>query len=205
VLTLVFFAAWRWWHQAPDRRLLLLGLGMIFAGYMLVYSARARWFIPESGPIAPINEPRWSRYHLLPQLGLTLFICGGLPALRGRLFALKPDGSLTRRQVKGLGALLVLCYVVQLPHAILGANSSLGFSGQLEALRRIEAVDACCQEHQISADAAVGLLPPLDIPVSMQSVNGWVFLLGSPHPVDRPDHETKALLLQCNEAAGVAK
>jgi len=180
VLTVAFVAAWRWWQLAPDRRLLLLGLGMIFAGYMLVYSARARWFLPESGPMAPINEPRWSRYHLLPQLGLTLFICGGLPAWSRRLFVLKPDGSLTRGQVSRLGTLLILCYLIQLPHAILGANSSFGFTGQLEALRRIEAMDACCREHQISADAAVRVLPTLDIPVSMQSVNGWVFFARQP-------------------------
>jgi hypothetical protein len=198
VLTLVIVAAWRWWRLAPDRRLLLLGLGMIFAAYMLVYSARARWFIPESGPIAPINEPRWSRYHLLPQLGLTLFICGGLPAFRGRWFVLQPDGSLTRGQVKGLSTLLVLCFVVQLPHAIIGANSSFGFASQLEALQRIESVDTCCREHQIGADAAVGSLPPLDIPASMNSVNGWVFLRGSPSPAHRPDAEIRALLERCN-------
>ena len=113
-----------------------------------------------NGSLAPINEPRWSRYHLLPQLGLTLFVCGGLPAWAGTRFRLRPDGGLTRRQVATLGGLLVVCFLIQMPRGLIGANSSYGFSDQMTALRRIEAVDACCREQHIGADQRGGVWAP---------------------------------------------
>jgi hypothetical protein len=91
VLAAVVPAAGWWWWRAPDRRLLVLGVAFIFSSYMLVYSARAEWFLPDDRPAVPINEPRWSRYHLLPQLGLMLFVCGGLPRLDHRRFPWAPD------------------------------------------------------------------------------------------------------------------
>ncbi|HXG13455.1 MAG TPA: hypothetical protein VNK04_27095 [Gemmataceae bacterium] len=66
-------AGWWWWRGVPQRPLLVLGLGLILSSYLLVYSARADW------GYAGMSQPNWSRYHLLPQLGLTLFLCGGLP------------------------------------------------------------------------------------------------------------------------------
>ncbi len=197
VLTLAVQAAWRWWRVAPRHRLLLLGIGLIFASYLLVYSARAFLFLPEAGEETPINEPRWSRYHLLPQLGLTLFVCGGLPAWSGRRFELRSDGGLTRRQTRNLAVLIVLCFLVQLPRAVIGANSSFDLPQQMESLRHIEAVDRCCREQRIGAEAARRCLPPLNIPWSIGSVNGWVFLRGSADPVERPDEEVKQLLEKC--------
>jgi hypothetical protein len=196
-------AAW-WWWQAPDRRLLLLGLGMIFGGYLLVYSARALWFIDENGGFAPINEPRWSRYHVLPQLGLALYVCGGLPAFNRGLFALRPDGGLTWRQACAMTCLIYLCFAVQFPRAIIGANAAYDltqmkeFTDQMDTLRWIEKVDRCCREQRIGADAARRVLPDLDIPWSLHSVNGWVFLRGSPEPVERSDEEVKKILWNCD-------
>jgi hypothetical protein len=215
-------AAW-WWWRAPDRRLLLLGLGLIFASYLLVYSARARWFMPEGREPVPINEPRWSRYHLLPQLGLTLFVCGGLPAWNGRRFVLRADGGLTWRQARVLAWLILLCYLIQLPRGVLGAPSFFGSTDQMEALQRIEAVDACCRAHHIGGDTARRCLRDLDIPQwvgpaagclgaeavrshlmkfeipwSLGNVNGWDFLRGSDDPVERPDEEVKKILEACH-------
>ncbi len=197
LLVLLIAAGVWWWRRALDRRLLLLGIGMILAGYLLVYSARARWFTTADGDLAPVNEPRWSRYHLLPQLGLALFICGGLPAWSGTRFRLRPDGGLTRRQGRALACLLVVCFVIQLPRGVIGANSAFRFPDQVDALRRIEAVDACCREHHIGAEAARRCLGELDIPWSIGSVNGWEFLRGSPDPVERSDDEVRRLLEKC--------
>src|SRR5262249_17774750 len=69
-----------WWRQARDRRLMLLGLGLIGSSYLLVYSARSGWLYSQ------MVEPNFSRYHLLPHLGLVLFFCGGLPGRAGRWF-----------------------------------------------------------------------------------------------------------------------
>ncbi len=111
VLLLLAGSAYWWWQRAPEQRLLLLGLGMIGSAYLLVYSARSVW--PYEGLM---TQPGWSRYHLLPQLGLALFISGGLPAWR---FDVERDG-LTRRQ--GLALLLLVggLFLIQLPRALLG-------------------------------------------------------------------------------------
>jgi hypothetical protein len=222
VLLLATTAAAWWWWRAPDRRLLLVGFGLILTSYLLVYSARSRWFMPAQGEMAPINESRWSRYHLLPQLGLTLFICGGLPAWSGRCFVLRSDGSLTWKQARNVGLLIFLCFLVQLPRGILGAPGVIDFTDQKDALRHIEAVDACCRANHVGADTARRCLGELDIPQwfgpaggclgatavrsclmrfdipwSFGSVNGWDFLHGSDDPLDRPDAEVKRILEGC--------
>jgi len=55
-----------WWRQAPRRRLMLLGCGLIFFSYWLTYSARAS--LPYDGQEHSVSQ--WNRYHLLPYLGL---------------------------------------------------------------------------------------------------------------------------------------
>ena len=114
VLALAAAGAWWWWRRAPDGRLVLFGLGTIGSAYLLVYSARAGWPYDEL-----MTQPNWSRYHLLPQLGLALFVVGGLPAWQGRRFDLRPDG-LTVRQAWALVLFAALLFVVQLPRAVLG-------------------------------------------------------------------------------------
>ena len=73
LLLLTGAAAW-WWYRAPERQLLLLGVGMIGSAYVLVYSARSAWLYEQ------MTQPNFARYHLLPQLGLALILVGGLPA-----------------------------------------------------------------------------------------------------------------------------
>ena len=109
-------AAGGWWaYRSPRRRLALLGAGLIFGSYLLIYSARATW----SYDGAAMFTPSWSRYHLQPQLGLTLLICGGLPAWEGRWFRLDPDGRLSPGQTRALACLLGACFLVQAPRGLL--------------------------------------------------------------------------------------
>jgi hypothetical protein len=193
VLVVLFAAAgWWWWQARPaNRRLMLLGLGLIFSSYVLVYSARARW-----AETTEMCGAGWSRYNLLPQFGLALFVCGGLPAFADRRLKLNPDGSLTRRQIAGLAGLMVLFFLIQTPRAIIGAYYTI--PEQQNYLRYIEGIDACCRQHHIGADVARRVLPRLEIEGSLGSINGWELLWGSDDPVERPDAEVKKILWQCH-------
>jgi hypothetical protein len=183
---LTFAGAW-WWRQAPQKRLLLLGLGLVFGGYLLPYSARAEW-----GYEGQMTQPNWGRYHLLPQLGLALFVCGGLPGREGKWFALDARGWLSGRQARALALLVGVCFVVQLPRSL--ACYHTYDPAQRALLRRIEEVDARCREHGISADAARRELPKLDLDPWLSSVNGWEFLRGSPTPRERSAAEVRRVL-----------
>jgi hypothetical protein len=183
LVLLVALGSW-WWWQAPDRRLLLLGLGLIASNYLLVYSARAEWRYD-----GVMTEPSWSRYHLLPQLGLVLFVVGGLP---GRRLALAEDGRLTRRQARVLYGLIVLLLVVNLPRGIVGRWHY--YPEQTTVLRRIGEVDARCREHHVSAETARTALGNLEIPGCGGRENGWDFLRGSDDPRPISVEEARRLL-----------
>jgi hypothetical protein len=167
-------AALGWWLRAPRRRLLLLGLGMILSSYLLVYTARSEWEYDW------MRE--WTRYNLLPHLGLVLFVCGGLPRWldRGRLHA---DGRLSGRQALAvivLAALLLVCHFPRVffaecwhlrgtPEQHLAAlrGDPIAWlediwaqrhnplrAKQIAVLRRIEEVDALCRRHRIAGETA---------------------------------------------------
>jgi hypothetical protein len=193
VLLGVFVAGAWWWRQAPDRRLMLLGLGLIGSSYVLVYSARSIW---EYWRMA---QPPFARYHLLPQLGLVLFICGGLPGRAGRWFTLNEDGTLSLPQRRFVYGLIVVCFLLSLPRALICGsptdwNQFAQVREQLAALRRIEDVDARCRQHHISAAAARQALGEFNIPFSLGVVDGWEFLCGSDDPQPLPPEEVKRLL-----------
>ncbi len=171
-------------RRAPSgRRLILLGLGTIFAGYGLVYSARADW-----GYDGVMNRPNWSRYHLLPQLGLALIAAGGLT---GRLPA---EEGLSRRRARALLLLIALLFVTQLPRILLTSWGD-GYDEQAAALRRVEEVDALCRRYRIDAATARRALPFFEIPGSYARENGWEFLRGSadPDPSVTPEEARRLL------------
>jgi hypothetical protein len=208
LLALAAFAVW-WWWRAPSKRLLLLGAGLIGASYLLVYSARATWTDGTS-----LVGVAWSRYHLLPQLGLALFLVGGLPPRDGRLFSLSSDGRLTRPQVRFVACLIGVLLLIQLPRGLAATVriEPLPFDyrtskivppyAQQAALRRVEEIDARCQEYGISADAARRALPWLAVSGataqrSPGEFNGWELLKGSDaprFPETRSEEEIRRLL-----------
>jgi hypothetical protein len=184
--------AW-WWRQAPERRLLLLGLGLIGSSYLLVYSARAGW------PYLRMTKPSFARYHLLPQLGLVLFFCGGLPGRAGRWFTLHADGILTVQQRRLVYGLILGCFVVNLPRGLICGSPTAWeiFSGvrrQLAVLRRVEEVDALCREHHIAAADARQALGRLSVPWSEDVIDGWELLIGSDDPRPLPPEVVRRLL-----------
>jgi len=185
-------AVW-WWRQASDHRLMLLGLGLIGSSYLLCYSARALWGYER------MVEPTFARYHLLPHLGLVLFFCGGLPARAGRWFTLDGTGAITVRQRRFLFGLIGVCFLVQLPRGLI-CSSPTGWHQfdevrqQQAALRRIEEVESRCRQYHISAAAAREALGRLDVPLSLDVIDGWDFLIGSDDPHPLPAEEVKRLL-----------
>jgi hypothetical protein len=196
VALLAVAGAW-WWWRAPCRRLLLLGLGFILASYFLVYGARSTW------PWAA--KPwmhTWSRYHLLPQLGLVLFVCGGLPRGQGRWFCLSPAGGLSFRQFQVLTVLTGALFVVQLPRGMIGADYWTSEAAeQREVLRQIDAMDARCRQLHVGRDTAVAALPRREVPSSWGRVNGWQLLRGSADPRPMSVEEARRLL----EGAEIAR
>jgi hypothetical protein len=193
VAPLVFIAlvaAGVWWaRRSPHRRLALLGAGLIFGTYLLIYSGRA--FLGGYDEVGMFT-PSWSRYHLQPQLGLALLLCGGLPAWEGRCFRLDPSGRLTLRQTRALALLLGLCFLIQAPRGLLcyyPANPQ-----QAATLRLIERTSDFCQAHHISAEAARRELSELKMPESNTIINGWDFLRGSDDPKDWSPDEVREML-----------
>jgi hypothetical protein len=193
---LVLFGVW-WWWRAPDRRLLLLGLGLILANYFLVYGARSTW----PWDARPWMHT-WTRYHLFPQLGLALFVCGGLPRWEGRLWRLDPAGVLSWRQVWGLGLLLAVLFLVHLPRGVVGARYWHAESAeQLQVLRRVDEMDARCRRLRVDRATALEALPFLEMPSSWKVVNGWELLRGSPDPAPVTVEEARRLLEGPQEGA----
>ena len=193
LLLLMAGAAVWWWRQAPERRLLLLGLGMIGSGYLLVYSARSAWGYEQ------MTQPSWSRYHLLPQLGLALFVAGGRFTLRAQL-----------------PLLIVVLFLVQLPRALLGYFVPLPgierfargdderqqliqaretHEAQRPALQRVAEMEERCRIHGIPPSVAVEALPPLPMPGwGTPDANGWLLLRGQDAPCPLAPDEVRRLL-----------
>jgi hypothetical protein len=174
------------WHQAPDgRRLILLGAGFIGSSYVLIYSARAAW-----GYEGVMTGLAMNRYHLFPQLGLALMVCGGLKGGEGRWFRLADE--LTRKQGRVVFTLIVACWLIQLPRGLIGYFATR--PGQAEAFRRIDEVDLLCREHHIAAETARRVLSRLPIPGWGDGSNGYRFLRGSDDPRPMETEEARRTL-----------
>jgi hypothetical protein len=191
---LVAVGIW-WWQQASDHRLMLLGLGLIGSTYLLCYSARSLWDYDR------MVEPTFARYHLLPHLGLVLFFCGGLPGRAGRWFTLDATGALTAGQQRLLYWLIGVCFLVQLPRGLLCASPTglyqfAEFHAQQDTLHYIEEVEARCRRYHISAAAARQALDRLNVPLSLDVIDGWEFLVGSDDPRPLPPKEVERLLTE---------
>jgi hypothetical protein len=184
-------AAW-WWRRATDRGLLVLGLGCIFSSYLLVYSARAEWSYEQM--------LSWGRYQLIPQLGLTLFVCGGLRAA----WPVDSQSPPIRRQLRVLGTALVVLLLFQAPRAI-AQQWNRESAAQEATLRRIEVTDALCRQHAIDAATAKEALGRLEIPGSWSAKeNGWDFLRGSDRPRPMTVEEARRVLFEAQHGAGIA-
>lgn len=182
-----------WWQQACDHRLMLLGLGLIGSSYLLVYSARATW------DYQVMTTPGFARYHLLPQLGLVLFFCGGLSGRAGRWFTLDENDELSRRQRRRMYGLICVLLLIHLPRGLIcGAATSWDMVAerrdQQEVLRRIEEVDASCRQYHIDAAAAREALGRLEMPLSLGVIDGWELLCGSNDPRPLSPEELRCIL-----------
>jgi hypothetical protein len=189
LLLLGVVAVW-WWRRSPFRPLATLGLGMILGSYLLIYSARSEW----DYDAILFYMPNWGRYHLFAHLGLTLFVCAGLPAWRGRWFVLDENGGLTRGQVRDFVRLAGVLFLIHFPRANCCHALDYDHGQQWCALRRLEETDARCEFHHIDAATARAALGNLDLSFSFSSVNGWDFLRGSSEPRPHTIDEARRLL-----------
>jgi hypothetical protein len=183
-----------WWRGVRQYRLLLLGLGCILANYVLVYGARSQegWnYLTANG----YGLHTWSRYHLFPQFGLTLFLIGGLPRCEGHRLQLDPAGLLSARQVKFLLGLVAILFVIQAPRGVIGGRFwTVHYPQQQAVLRQIDAMDSRCRQLRIDRETAVQALPVLTVPESGKRENGWLLMRGSPDPRPMDRDEARQLL-----------
>jgi hypothetical protein len=187
ILALLTMAAYWCGRPLRERRLLWLGLGLILVNYLLVYSARAAW--PYDGNMI---LPNWSRYHLLPQLGLALFVGAGLPYwlrdTRWRMVSPELSGP----QVRLVKLLVLGCFLIQLPRAGFATQSYDPQQGHV--LRLIEDIDARCRARHIDARTARAALGRLRFPASAYADDGWELLRGSDDPLPLSLEEARRLL-----------
>jgi hypothetical protein len=189
ILPFLIAAACWWWRKATSRRLLVLGLGMILSHYILFYSARSppRWLYD-----GVMTNPGWSRYHLVPHLGLTLFLIGGLPRWQGRL-RLSPDGRLTWKQAGSFVLLAVLLAAIHLPRGVIvhwwfeplpdGLRVEwfrpMRRLEQQDSFRQIEEIDELCRRHAIKAETARKVLGELHMRLDVEEEDDWQLLRGA--------------------------
>jgi hypothetical protein len=180
VLAALLAAGVWWWRGAPQRSLLLLGMAFLFSSYLLIYGVRVEWTYERIAG--------WSRYQVFSHLGLTLFVAGGLPRWRAWLLAGAGRWAPTRNLVWGV-ALLSL-WLTQIPRCLpYGYDSRQGAQ-----LRRVDAVDARCRLHHISAAAARAVLPPEPMEGGHGNDNAWDLLRGSDDPRPVESAEVRRLL-----------
>jgi hypothetical protein len=177
-------AAW-WWWRAERRNLLLLGLGLVWGSYLLIFTARA--YFPYEG------MHHWGRYHLYAHLGLVLYLCGAWPGRRCAAFLdARPDWVVPAAAALLLGALLYIQWE--------GADGLSYDPQQAEDLHCIDAVDDRCRRYHIDAATAREALPPFCVAgsgareVNGHVLTGWDFLRGSPNPRPMPVAQARRLL-----------
>jgi hypothetical protein len=190
-LLIIGAAAIAWWRRAPHRPLLALGLAFIFSSYLLVYSARAEW----DYDVADFSTPTWGRYHLLPQLGLALFVVGGM----------RPGVTLDRRRLRLAAWLLVGACIVHFPRVVVQhcypdpSARPFGIrlidpAEQQAVLVRVEELDARCKEFSIDAETARAALARQQLPLGSDKENVWDLLRGSDAPRPISVGEARRLL-----------
>lgn len=174
VIWIVLGVVLRWlWRNSPRRGLVGLGCGLIFLSYWLVYSARAAWGY--EGLMTGVN---WARYHLLPQVGLSLLISCGIAARK--LASTEMCGSLTRGEAAVLCLISAALFAVSLPRSLFAAFAPS--EEQQAVLRRIEEMDRRCRKHGIDARTARAVLGSLVVPNCQEGDNGWDWLRGAAKP-----------------------
>jgi hypothetical protein len=146
-----------------------------------------------------MTNPGFARYHLLPQLGLVLFFCGGLHGRAARWFTRDENDGLNQRQRRSLYGLIGVLLLIHLPRGLIcGAATSWDMvaerRNQQEILRRIEDVDARCRQHHIDAAAAREALGRLEMPLAQGMIDGWELLRGSDDPRPLPPEQIRRFL-----------
>jgi hypothetical protein len=169
-LALAGVLAWVWVGTgAGSRRPAIVGgLVLILGGYGLIYCVRTA-----DGPYWIL---RVERYHLFPQLGLSLIIAA---ALRPWLSRFDP------RPVTGLMLAIALALVLLLAHRgeFQRKTKRYRFPDQIGTLAALDDLRAICTEHRITRGQALAALDPIRTRWYNRGENALVMLAAT---VDRP-------------------
>jgi hypothetical protein len=173
------------WYCAEDRRLLVLGLGLIVLASWLPFSGRA---YREYGEIFA-----WKRYRLLPHLGVVFYLCASLMPWLMRLG--ERLGTVKSRRI-AVGA-LVLQVVLQAPQTLYPPIQDHG--KQAREFEAVDGIETQCRAHHISGDQARQALPEIELThcdreFNDKDIQGLDFVEGSPQPVERSLDEVRQLL-----------
>src|SRR5262249_3588841 len=132
--------------RSPQRSLILSGLLLILGGYGLAYCVRT-----DGGPLWML---RVQRYHLFPQLGLSLFVAAGLrPWLRS--WDASPVGRLSVAIVLALFLLVVHWPAMSIRQRF------YRFPEQRRTIVALEHLAAICHREGITREQALTALDPV--------------------------------------------
>ncbi len=136
--------------RSPVRSMILTALVLIFGGYAATYATRAR-----TGDLSIFEV---QRYHLFPQVGLSLLMAAGL------------DGILRRRERREFTGVLIpilltlLLAIAQYPRMQAATDRNFRFAEQPRALAAMLSLEATCKEKGITLVQAIRAIDPVQAP-----------------------------------------
>ncbi len=135
-----------WASRSRDRPLILVGLAMIFGGYLSTFATRAR---PGDPWVFEIQ-----RYHLFPQIGLIALIAAAGSAGFRRLDRGRARGRLAS------AALAVLLLILQSSGMRRASDRAFRYPDQPRALVAATHLERACERRGVTLDQAVRAFEP---------------------------------------------
>jgi hypothetical protein len=180
ISSLGLFGAILWARRNPHRGLIAGGLWLIFGGYLLTYCFRfehgSHWLL------------KVGRFHLFPQLGLSLVIA---PALLPWLshYDRRPAAGLV--VATGLAVALLAIHLRPIEAMARGYR----FPEQRQTLAALEHLGAICRTERVTRDQCIAALDPVWAHWFQGDFNGLAMLPPSVPVPGRPDPQIRAILL----------
>ncbi|HEV3121211.1 MAG TPA: hypothetical protein VGY53_04885, partial [Isosphaeraceae bacterium] len=169
-----------WAALNRNRPVILASLALILGGYALTYSAR----LAQLGPILLSVQ----RYHLFPQLGLTLLV-----GATGRPWLARFDNQRSRSLLvaTAMAALLLLVHFPVMRQRV----RFFRFPEQARVLRALERTDLLCREKGITRTQALAVFGPVVTGWLPLETNALVMLPPAGTSPALPDSQVRQVLL----------
>jgi hypothetical protein len=170
-----------WARRGRPRAMILGGLWLILGGYGLIYPVRTHLGTDHT-------VLHMERFHLFPQLGLSLILSAGLgPWLRR--FDARPIAG--RAVSTGLAALLLVAHLAPMRQR----TWILDFPEQAPTLAALDRLGAICRANRITRDQALAALDPIRSRWHIQDWNTLELLATSVAHPGLPDDRVRPTLL----------